>query len=384
MNPTYSERADVRFEAMFRRHDAIMLLVEPETGGILDANDSALNFYGWNHATLIAMYIDAINQLHPDHVAALRATAVNSGAVRFIAPHRLASGEIRSVEVHSSPMPDGSLLSIIHDVSDRIRSERELRELAATLEQQVQERTRQLAAEKLRAEAANRAKSEFLTNMSHELRSPLHSILGFTKLLEDDSPDLNQADAGRMLMRIRQGAETLLHLVNDLLDSARIETGGFALDHAPIDLVQIVESVLPEFATAANEKRIRIEPRLPDSAPLRGDPLRLGQALRNVIANALRFAPDATRIELQVTAPDAAHWQISIADQGPGIPATEIDSIFERFTQSSRTKTGSGGTGLGLPITRGIITLHGGHVWAENRAERGAVFHIRLPVEALA
>ncbi|RTL38932.1 MAG: PAS domain-containing sensor histidine kinase [Burkholderiales bacterium] len=229
------------------------------------------------------------------------------------------------------------------------------------------------------AEEASRSKSEFVANISHELRTPLQAILGFSELgftRGRDSPKL----AG-MFTDIHNSGQRMLALVNDLLDVSKIESavGTFELERC--DLRGVVQGVLRELDPLIGQRGLRLQLRLSD-APLTAkvDPARIHQAIRNVVANAIKFSPQGGVLQVQAVATSTDECTISVADRGPGIPPAELESIFETFVQSSRTKDGSGGTGLGLAISRKIVEVHAGQIVAENRADGGAVFRIRLPL----
>ncbi|MBD8527193.1 sensor histidine kinase [Pseudomarimonas arenosa] len=297
--------------------------------------------------------------------------------------YRRNDGELRYIEGNGYVQLDEQgkpqrWVGMNRDVTDRVMAEERLRQLNAELEQRVEQRTAQLLAAKDQADHASRAKSEFLTKMSHELRTPLHSILGFTKLAIEDDAELSQEQRMRFLERIRHSGDVLLGLVNDLLDTAKIEAGKLLLSRGPVDLAVILLCVLEEFQPAMEQKSLQLRGKRRAHAPALGDEARLAQALRNVIANALRFAPPGSAVQCELESLPRA-WLISVSDQGPGVPAAERESVFEPFTQSS-VATGSGGTGLGLPITRGIVELHGGRVWCEP-SPCGARFCIELPRE---
>jgi len=228
------------------------------------------------------------------------------------------------------------------------------------------------------AEEASRAKSEFIANISHELRTPLQSILGFSEL--GMVRGRQHEKLASMFADIHASGQRMLALVNDLLDVSKIEStvGTFHLERT--DLRTLVREVAREIDPLLGGRQLRLELKLSELPMVaKVDPMRFQQVVRNVLANAIKFSPFHGVIELSGETTPAGEIRIGIADQGPGIPADEIERVFEAFVQSSLTKDGSGGTGLGLAICRKIIEAHGGRIHAENRPEGGAVFLIHLP-----
>ncbi|WP_291433968.1 PAS domain S-box protein [Acidovorax sp.] len=228
------------------------------------------------------------------------------------------------------------------------------------------------------AEEASRAKSEFVANMSHELRTPLQSILGFAELgmLRGRA----QPKLADMFEDIHSAGQRMLMLVNDLLEVSKLEStvGTFHMER--IDLRGVVRPVIRELEPLLERSHLMLDLRMPD-LPLvaKADPLRFQQVIRNVVANAIKFSPPGSTITLEGYADSLGQTHLVVRDEGPGIPPSELQSIFEAFVQSSKTKDGSGGTGLGLAICRKIVEAMGGRIFAENVPASGAAFHIVLP-----
>jgi signal transduction histidine kinase len=233
------------------------------------------------------------------------------------------------------------------------------------------------------AEASNQARAEFVANVTHELRTPLQGILGFAELGEGRAE--GQEKLQLMFRRVHQSGSRMLKLVDDLLDISRIGStvGSIKLRLGPVDapLREVADELRPMALARGLTLNLRIDPTLAQQ-PARADPWRLQQVARNVIANAMRFAPAGSAIDVVLRAEDGLAVT-EVRDRGPGIPVAELESIFEPFVQSTRTKDGSGGTGLGLTICRQIMQAHGGYIAARNHPGGGAVFRWALPLGGL-
>jgi PAS domain S-box-containing protein len=234
------------------------------------------------------------------------------------------------------------------------------------------------------AEAANRAKDEFLATLSHELRTPLSPILGWVRLLR--SGDLDEAASARGLEVIERNVRAQTQLIEDLLDVSRIITGKLRLEVRPMDLVAVVEAGIDAVRPAAEAKGIRIESRLDAMAsPMVGDPDRLQQVVWNLVSNAVKFTPKDGQIEVELTRVDA-HARIRVRDTGKGISPSFLPHVFDRLRQADSTSTRAhGGLGIGLAIVRHLVELHGGAVSAESEGEgKGATLTVELPVSGMA
>jgi PAS domain S-box-containing protein len=238
------------------------------------------------------------------------------------------------------------------------------------------------AAEKARqaAEAANRAKDEFLATMSHELRTPLNAVLGWIQILRSGAGNPQNRD--RALATIERNARAQAQIIDDLLDVSRIVTGKFALNVGPVDLIAVVEAALESIHLAVAAKPLTLTRHVdPLPAPVSGDGDRLRQVITNLLTNAVKFTPAGGRIDVRVYA-DEGVARIRVMDTGQGIDPEFLTHVFDRFWQrdSSMTRV-HGGLGLGLAIVRHIVEMHGGHVRAESPGTGlGATFTVELPL----
>ncbi len=240
----------------------------------------------------------------------------------------------------------------------------------------------QLRAAKEAAEAANRAKSDFLAHMSHEIRTPLNAVLGLTQVLEQAPLTPDQRD---MVHQIRTAGRSLLGLLNDILDLSKIEAGQLHLDQHPFALAPLLERVeaLQGGAARAKGLQLRIQATAIGEEDLVGDPLRLEQILLNLISNAIKFTDQGeiqVRIEPLPTADEQARLRFTVSDTGLGIAPEILPRLFVPFTQADGSITRRfGGTGLGLSICKRLVELLGGEIWVESQVGAGSRFWFDLP-----
>jgi signal transduction histidine kinase/DNA-binding response OmpR family regulator len=232
------------------------------------------------------------------------------------------------------------------------------------------------------AEAANRAKDEFLATLSHELRTPLTAILGWARLLR--AGNLPEGTVGGALETVERNAKAQAQLIDDLLDVSRIVTGKLRLDARPVEMGRVIEAAVESVRPAASARKIRLEVELePLGIPLLGDAGRLQQVAWNLLSNAVKFTPEGGRVGvlLRRAGPDA---EFRVEDTGQGIGADFLPHVFERFRQADGSTTRRhGGLGLGLAIARHLVELHGGAISADSDGEgRGSSFTVRLPLAA--
>jgi signal transduction histidine kinase len=268
-------------------------------------------------------------------------------------------------------------LHLADEIAERKREEAELEQHRQHLEEVVYERTAALSVAKDAAEAANRAKTAFLSNMSHELRTPLNAIMGMNDLASRRATDPRQIE---FLSRVREASQRLLTLVTDVLEYTRIEADQLTLEEDWFSLAQVIDEAVRVQEEAAHAKNLQlrreIAPGLPDR--LYGDASRLSQMLRHYISNAVKFS-DAGTITVSVRAGEEDSLclvlRVEVADQGIGIGAGQQARLFQLFTQADDSSTRRyGGTGLGLALVKRIAELMGGEVGVSSREGLGSTF----------
>jgi two-component system phosphate regulon sensor histidine kinase PhoR len=225
---------------------------------------------------------------------------------------------------------------------------------------------------------ADQIRRDFVANVSHELRTPLTAIRGYVEALSDG--DASPDDSRRFLEVIARHTRRMERLVGDLLRLARLDAGQETVELTACDTQTLASGVIADLSSAAEERDQRVELRVaPGGEKICADPAKLHDALRNLVANAIAYAPEHTRIRIEAAAADG-RVALSVSDEGPGIPDEDLGRVFERFYRVDKSRARDpGGTGLGLAIVKHLVELHGGEVRAENRPEGGARFTITLP-----
>jgi len=224
---------------------------------------------------------------------------------------------------------------------------------------------------------ADRVRRDFVANVSHELRTPLTAVRGYVGALMEESPSSTQR---KFLEVIARHAGRMERLVRDLLRLARLDAQQEDAEPARCDVESLFRSVASDLSAPVERQHVRIAIRVePDACVLHVDPIKLHDALRNLLENAVNYSPEGGRVELTARA-SGSRVLLSVADEGPGVPEADLSRVFERFYRVDKSRSRDpGGTGLGLSIVKHLVELHGGDVRAENRPTGGAMFTIDLP-----
>ncbi|OSM00013.1 PAS domain-containing protein [Magnetofaba australis] len=487
--------SEARFRTFFEKNKSVMLLVEPSSGKIVNANDAAQRFYGFGQKELINLPLDALTVNPEPDMQRVCQLILQGERDYFHFTHRIASGELRQVEFYATPIHSSSgktLFVIVHDITQRKEAEEALAFARQRLEnilqgtqagswewnvqsgktifnarwaeivgytleelepvsidtwlnlvhpddlkhsdaqlQRLFKRESQyyecearmrhksghwvwvldrgavvswsddgkplwmagthiditrlksaeaaLVAAKEEAEVANRAKSEFLANMSHEIRTPMNAVLGMSELALEREQELH-SETRRYLQIAHSAGETLMSIINDILDLSKIEAGRIELESAVFDLHELIDGVMEMMEAHAGEKELRLRAELAPQTPrwVRGDALRLRQVLVNLLSNAIKFTEHG-RVTLQANPASTDRIHLGVRDTGIGIAPHRLESIFDSFSQEDVTTSRRfGGTGLGLTISQRLVNLMGGAIRVESEPEQGSLFEFTI------
>ena len=228
-------------------------------------------------------------------------------------------------------------------------------------------------------ETASRHKSDFLATMSHELRTPMNAIIGFSEVLREQMfGELNDRQLG-YVDDVLEAGKHLLSLINDVLDLAKIEAGRMELELSEVAIEEVLRSAVSMHAERATRAQVELSlTTKPEEMTISADTRRVRQIVFNLVSNAIKFTPAHGRVDVSATRHDG-QVEITVADTGPGIAPEELETIFEEFEQATDGKRAEG-TGLGLPLSRKLVELHGGRLWVESAAGTGSTFRFTLPV----
>lgn len=381
------EESRILLQSLIDASDALIYAFDLE-GRALLMNDACARAMGDNRANLIGR----VRAAAMPHELALVHQANDQ---KVIASGRTVVVEERNLETGvecvylSVKYPlrdlDGNMYAvggISTNITELRRIQKELQEANVRLEEKVDERTREAVAARERAEAADRAKTLFLSSMSHELRSPLHSIIGFTSvLLEGLEGELTSAQQEHLRV-VSDASQHLLAIINDLLDMSKIEAGAVALDSKPVAVHRLLQRVMQRFTLQARNKGLEFRLESGDERlSLIGDERRIDQIVSNFVSNGIKYTA-AGAVVVSCRAQDG-QLRIDVRDTGPGISADDQKRLFKRFSQLTPAKGSlTEGTGLGLAIASGLAEAMGGAVLLSSEPGQGSVFSLQLTLRS--
>lgn len=364
------EESEARYKLLFQNHHSIMLVIDPRSGEFVDINPAAASYYGWSREELLTMKVWDINTAEKARTTAAMQEALTRKESIFNVQHRLKSGEIRDVEVYSGPIEyfgKKMLFSVIHDTTDRIKAENEVRELNQTLEQRVARRTRDL-------EEANKDLESFAYSVSHDLRAPLRAIEGFSSLLSEESAGKLGENSLHYVDRINKNVKKMSLLIDDLLRLSRISRQ--AMKNSTVDLSSLAGEIVEDLKSQQPDRKVDVF--IQDGLSALCDRALIQQVLFNLLSNAWKFTASAVEPAIRFDVSEAGPEKIfSIADNGIGFDMAYADKLFGPF-QRLHTEKEYAGSGIGLSIVRRIIARHGGRIWTHAEPDKGATFYFTL------
>jgi signal transduction histidine kinase len=314
--------------------------------------------------------IEVLRKLTADHpdICVIMATAVTDTQTAIDIM------KLGAYDYISKPFNQDDLLMRVRKAIEKLELEEKIKESAAELEVAMRS-----------AQVANQAKSDFLASMSHELRTPLTSILGLSEVLQEEYFGKLNSKQKEYLNDIHESGQHLLLLINDILDIAKIEAGKMELELGPVVVKELLENSLIMIKEKAGKHNIKLDV---DLAPeikglkIQADERKLKQIIFNLLSNAVKFTPDGGRIQLGASCEDEK-LAVAVTDTGIGISLEKQKKVFQEFYQVEaglRDKTP--GTGLGLPLSRKMVEMHGGEIWCESEGEgKGSRFVFTIPLE---
>ncbi|QYY34686.1 ATP-binding protein [Ruficoccus sp. ZRK36] len=363
--------ADERFRAIFQL-SPIGMVVQDMDGVFQNANQSFTNILGYPEGGLVGhSYRDVVPADKMDEVDRERARLRAEGRYGPLQTELVRKdGERVFVTIQSMRIQTGDgepqTVALIQDVTERIKHEEQMRKALAD------------------ADAANRAKSEFLATMSHEIRTPMNGVVGMTGLLLESDLTAQQRD---YVETIQLSGESLLAIISDILDFSKIEAGRMDFEQAPFNIRDCVEGTLELLGPKAAEKGLRMAYELAEGMPetFLGDATRIRQVLFNLVGNAVKFTEEGeVSIHVSSTLNDEGYHDLSldVHDTGIGISQEQMGRLFKSFSQLDTSSTRRhGGTGLGLVISQKLLERMGGRIWVDSVVEEGTVFHVYMPLK---
>lgn len=400
--PSHAKNSKKKSTRQELSNEQLRKVIEASPNGIIMVNDRGEivlvnlqieKLFGYTRENLVGKPIeilvpDSAKAIHPKQ----RESFFTNPSTRSMGAGRdlfglKSDGSLIPIEIGLNPLDmqgEKFVLASVVDITERRKAEQALIGAKEELETRVSERTKELKEAKDQAQEASRLKSEFLANMSHEIRTPMNAVIGMCNILSKTHLDSRQQ---QYTDNIRDGANTLLTIINDVLDFSKIEAGHMEIEAIDFDVVRLVESTCEMLAAAARHKKLSVLAEIDEDIPaqLRGDPERLRQILINLLSNAIKFSTHGnivvkTRLE-KVQGSNALVF-FSVKDEGIGISKEQLDRLFKPFEQADGSISRRfGGTGLGLSICKRLVQLMNGNIGVNSTSQKGSEFWIQVPFE---
>ena len=380
---------------MFEHSADAMLIIDGEE--FVDFNTATLEMLGYKtredlfstHPSQLSPEFQPDGQTSFEKANEMIATALEQGSNRFNWVHTRANGEDFPVEVLLTAVPfEGrTLVHVVwRDITSRMEIEEELTGHRDHLQKLVDERTQELEAARDKAEALSQTKTQFFRNMSHELRTPLNAIIGFSNSIREEIfGPIGHEKYGEYVGDIYASGEHLLALINDILDVSAIEAEKLELFFEPLDVVSLVEASMRIAKPLASKRKVLLNSIVSSDVPvLLADERRMKQVLLNLLSNAIKFTPSDGKVDLMVMCPTDSGHAFTVRDTGVGMNEAEIAKALEQFGQVDHEINGkTQGTGLGLPLTQGLVQLHGGSLIVESEKGVGTTVTVIIPKDRI-
>lgn len=372
------KESDQRYGAVFEGSAVPILLVEPDTTQVVDANPAACRMYGYPHEEFTMMSVLQIDALASDVVHEELRRALKGNRTNFIARHLLSGGEVRDVEVNIGPIAVGGrelLYMMVNDITERKRMEVELERSRRNLEMIVGQRTEDLLRANVELQQASTARDMVFVNLAQELRTSLQTITGFAGLLASDAPGELNREQRRQVEMIQQAGKRLSAFAATLMETRRVTESETVCESEELDLVSLAESVLFGLSAFAEDKGLHLSLEA-EERPIAvvTDRYKLQQIMLNLLSNAIRYT-DRGGVTVTIAREPDGQNRVSVADTGPGLAPEHLARMFDG------PEVHDSPAGIGLPASRRIAAMLGGAITVTSELERGSVFTLTIPKE---
>ncbi len=355
--------SEERYRALFENSSSVMIIIDPESGKICSANNSASIFYGYPQKELLHLKLDELDcSGTSDYFVSLHQEGLKSSV---ITRHRMSNGNERDVELYPCKLSlngKPQIHIIIHDITDRTKASRELN----------------LSSQKL--SDANATKSKFFNIIAHDLKDPFNAILGFSSLLYDEFDRYTEKEKKYFIHQINSATQGTYKLLENLLQWSRSQSGKIEYNPEQIDFCNVANNTVSSLKTQADQKSIKLHSSIPFGSMVYACENMVTTVLRNLIANAVKFTPRGGQIML-TSRKSKGFLQVDVRDTGVGIRADQMEKLFRIDAQYKTPGTeNEKGSGLGLILCREFVEKNGGKIWAESMEGKGSIFSFTLPV----